>query len=429
VLVKGQPNVSYICSRYYRAPELMFGATEYTTAVDMWSVGTILVELLLGHLPFQGQDSTQQHLVEIMKLLGTPSEKELRSMRANCSAEDLPKLKAYPWDKVFPQGTPPRAMDLAYKLLAYDPSLRLTATQALQHPFLQGVEYILDSNGVPPREGEASRAWQQQVRQLQTHFSQIASLIRLDCLPHQVAQQLQTHFSHYAAARNGATLGLLPQLEGTLKSLLLTPSAAEGGVDRVMPAVLAEVKAVLERCERAELDAFAELQRKVMCASNGSADVGAHDRAGAAQAAVEAQLAVSESAATIERMQRQAAEAREEAAAMREQVRATCRPARPTPPRHRPTPPHSPPPPPPLPPDSFTARSPPSTARRSSRWLRRRGAGGRTGNDSRSIVGSTCCELDVPCCELDVPGGTAGDVAGDGVADGGALGDGRWGRP
>ena len=52
--------MSYICSRYYRAPELMFGATEYTCAVDMWSIGTIMVELLLGHLPFQGQDSTQQ---------------------------------------------------------------------------------------------------------------------------------------------------------------------------------------------------------------------------------------------------------------------------------------------------------------------------------------------------------------------------------
>jgi serine/threonine protein kinase len=60
VLVKGQPNVSYICSRYYRAPELLFGATEYTCAVDLWSIGTILAELLLGHLPFQGQDSTQQ---------------------------------------------------------------------------------------------------------------------------------------------------------------------------------------------------------------------------------------------------------------------------------------------------------------------------------------------------------------------------------
>ena len=102
VLVKGQPNVSYICSRYYRAPELMFGATEYAVGVDIWSVGTILMELLLGHLPYQGQDSTQQHLVEIMKLLGTPSDKELRAMRATCSVEELPKLKAYPWDRVFP---------------------------------------------------------------------------------------------------------------------------------------------------------------------------------------------------------------------------------------------------------------------------------------------------------------------------------------
>ena len=97
--------MSYICSRYYRAPELMFGATEYAVAVDLWSVGTILMELLLGHLPFQGQDSTQQHLVEIMKLLGTPTEKELKAMRATCSVDELPKLKAYPWERVFPAGT------------------------------------------------------------------------------------------------------------------------------------------------------------------------------------------------------------------------------------------------------------------------------------------------------------------------------------
>ncbi|KAJ0724941.1 putative shaggy-related protein kinase NtK-1 CMGC-GSK family [Helianthus annuus] len=48
VLVKGEPNISYICSRYYRAPELIFGATEYTTAIDVWSAGCVLAELLLG---------------------------------------------------------------------------------------------------------------------------------------------------------------------------------------------------------------------------------------------------------------------------------------------------------------------------------------------------------------------------------------------
>lgn len=55
--VPGEPNISYICSRYYRAPELIFGATEYTTAIDMWSVGCVLAELLLGQVGVQVQCS------------------------------------------------------------------------------------------------------------------------------------------------------------------------------------------------------------------------------------------------------------------------------------------------------------------------------------------------------------------------------------
>ena len=148
VLVKGQPNVSYICSRYYRAPELMFGATEYSVSVDVWSVGTILMELLLGHLPFQGQDSTQQHLVEIMKLLGTPTDRDLLAMRATCCADDLPKLKPYPWERVFPASTAAEAVDLAQRLLRYDPDERLTASMALAHPFFDGVDQLVDGNCV-----------------------------------------------------------------------------------------------------------------------------------------------------------------------------------------------------------------------------------------------------------------------------------------
>eukprot|EP01018_Ginkgo_biloba_P032464 Gb_28804 [translate_table: standard] len=52
MLVKGEPNISYICSRYYRAPELIFGATEYTTAIDIWSLGCVLAELLLAQVYF-----------------------------------------------------------------------------------------------------------------------------------------------------------------------------------------------------------------------------------------------------------------------------------------------------------------------------------------------------------------------------------------
>lgn len=50
--VKGKPNISYICSRYYRAPELIFGATEYSTAIDIWSRSCVLAELLLGQVCF-----------------------------------------------------------------------------------------------------------------------------------------------------------------------------------------------------------------------------------------------------------------------------------------------------------------------------------------------------------------------------------------
>ncbi|KAL0649510.1 hypothetical protein Bca4012_092201 [Brassica carinata] len=65
--VKGEPNISYICSRYYRAPELIFGVTEYTTAIDIWSAGCVLAEFLLGQPLFPGESGVDQ-LVEIIKM-------------------------------------------------------------------------------------------------------------------------------------------------------------------------------------------------------------------------------------------------------------------------------------------------------------------------------------------------------------------------
>lgn len=45
-LQPGEPNLAYICSRCYRAPELIFGSTSYSTQIDVWSAGCILVEML-----------------------------------------------------------------------------------------------------------------------------------------------------------------------------------------------------------------------------------------------------------------------------------------------------------------------------------------------------------------------------------------------
>ena len=75
-LEKGQINVSYICSRYYRAPELLFGATGYSHCIDVWSVGCVAAELLLGQPLFPG-DSGVDQLVEIIKVLGTPTRDQI----------------------------------------------------------------------------------------------------------------------------------------------------------------------------------------------------------------------------------------------------------------------------------------------------------------------------------------------------------------
>ncbi|KAK6918420.1 Protein kinase domain [Dillenia turbinata] len=134
MLVRGEPNISYICSRYYRAPELIFGATEYTTAIDLWSAGCVLAELLLGQPLFPGESGVDQ-LVEIIKILGTPTREEIKCMNPNYSEFKFPQIKAHPWHKVFQKRSPPEAVDLVSRLLQYSPSLRCTALEACAHSF------------------------------------------------------------------------------------------------------------------------------------------------------------------------------------------------------------------------------------------------------------------------------------------------------
>jgi serine/threonine protein kinase len=66
-LIKGEPNVSYICSRYYRAPELIFGCSDYSTQIDVWSIGCVLAEFIIGDPIFPGESGVDQ-LVQIIKV-------------------------------------------------------------------------------------------------------------------------------------------------------------------------------------------------------------------------------------------------------------------------------------------------------------------------------------------------------------------------
>ncbi|TPX42224.1 hypothetical protein SeMB42_g05232 [Synchytrium endobioticum] len=135
VLVAGEPNVSYICSRYYRAPELIFGSTSYNVSIDVWSTGCVMAELMLGQPLFPGETGVDQ-LVEIIKVLGTPTREQIKSMNPNYTEYKFPQIKPCPWSKVFrSRATTPESLDLIGKLLEYTPTLRLTAIEAMTHNF------------------------------------------------------------------------------------------------------------------------------------------------------------------------------------------------------------------------------------------------------------------------------------------------------
>ena len=135
-LEKDKVNVSYICSRYYRAPELIFGSTEYNQAIDVWSVGCVIAELLVGQPLFPGESGVDQ-LVEIIKVLGTPTRDQIASMNPNYSEFKFPQIKAVQMKNLFRKHTEADAIDLIKKILVYDPKNRLKPYEAMTHKYFE----------------------------------------------------------------------------------------------------------------------------------------------------------------------------------------------------------------------------------------------------------------------------------------------------
>ncbi|CAD5208181.1 unnamed protein product [Bursaphelenchus xylophilus] len=133
-LIRGEANVSYICSRYYRAPELIFGSTHYTNSIDVWSAGTVLAELIISRPVFPG-DSGVDQLVEIIKVLGTPTREQIQQMNPHYREFRFPAIRAHPWSRILRPGAPSEVVDLVSKLLDYNPEGRLTPLQACAHNF------------------------------------------------------------------------------------------------------------------------------------------------------------------------------------------------------------------------------------------------------------------------------------------------------
>ncbi|XP_076448485.1 cyclin-dependent kinase 20-like [Babylonia areolata] len=126
-----------VATRWYRAPELLYGARKYDEGVDLWAAGCIFGELLNNSPVFPGENDIEQ-LCLVIRVLGTPNEKTWPGM----SEEDLPDFRKIsfspcqpiPLEEIFPDASPD-ALDLLKCFLVYPSKKRISAKDALLHPY------------------------------------------------------------------------------------------------------------------------------------------------------------------------------------------------------------------------------------------------------------------------------------------------------
>jgi len=127
----------YVATRWYRAPEVILSWNHYSKAIDVWSVGCVLAELLLGRPLFPGTDYVNQ-IDCIANLIGTPSYEHLMAIPnedARRYVQSLGYKAPMPWSQILP-GVEADAIDLLSRTLTWDASSRITVDEALVHPFV-----------------------------------------------------------------------------------------------------------------------------------------------------------------------------------------------------------------------------------------------------------------------------------------------------
>mmetsp|Transcript_62258 Transcript_62258/g.148585 ORF Transcript_62258/g.148585 Transcript_62258/m.148585 type:complete len:411 (+) Transcript_62258:101-1333(+) len=132
------PMTEYVCTRWYRAPEVLCGWMYYTEAIDVWSIGCIFAEMLTRKALFPGNNTGHQ-VDLIIGLLGSPTQEELRRVgneKCRKFIADLPYSRGCNFYDAF-GGADPLGIDLLYKTLKFDPDRRISVEVALHHTFLE----------------------------------------------------------------------------------------------------------------------------------------------------------------------------------------------------------------------------------------------------------------------------------------------------
>ena len=134
--VFGSPNRKWthqVFARWYRAPELLLGSKTYGPGVDMWAVGCIFAELMLRK-PYLPGSSDIDQLGRIYSALGTPTEESWPGHAQLPDYIEFTRQTPPPLRQLFVTA-PMEALELLQDLLAFDPSRRLSAKDAMKHPY------------------------------------------------------------------------------------------------------------------------------------------------------------------------------------------------------------------------------------------------------------------------------------------------------
>jgi len=139
----GTYNKAYMCSRLYRAPELLCDCELYCEKIDIWSAGVIMGEIYLMRILFPGKDANQQ-LEYIEQLLGKLSPKDKKKLNSGFRDVNYTVEWKYDnWQDVLKSHAKtefsPEAIELIQGMMHYDPQLRFDVKQCLSTPYFDKI--------------------------------------------------------------------------------------------------------------------------------------------------------------------------------------------------------------------------------------------------------------------------------------------------
>ncbi|KAG9136718.1 hypothetical protein Leryth_004492 [Lithospermum erythrorhizon] len=143
-----EPLTSRVVTLWYRAPELLLGATAYGPAIDMWSAGCILAELYMGKPILPGRTEVEQ-MHKIFKLCGSPSEEYWRDSKLPHATSFKPHQPYMRHVTDTFKELPPAALNLVDDLLSIEPNQRSDATSALNSEFFNTKPLPCDPSALP----------------------------------------------------------------------------------------------------------------------------------------------------------------------------------------------------------------------------------------------------------------------------------------